>query len=77
MIKGGKLQKAFDQACAENIDKIWLKSAIELVSQNPTHPFVYAAVVTEFLSKGKGELWNNLESFTVAFGRRNCKATSI
>ena len=64
------LQKAFDQACAKNCDKIWHKSPIELLSQNPIHPFVYVAAVMKLLSNCGGKFRN-----LMLIGPTNCEKT--
>ena len=61
------LQEAFHQGCVKICDKIWLKSAVELLTQNHIHTFVHAAAVREQLSKGR-ETFCNL----MLIGSTNC-----
>ena len=66
------IRNKLTEECVANCNKIWLKCALEVLSNNNLHPYVYADAIRRSLSLGRGKHRNIL-----IIGPANCAKTFI
>lgn len=58
--------------CVVNCNKLWLKSALEVLELNKIHPVLFATAMRDLIIRGRGK-WRNI----LIIGERNCAKTFL
>ena len=66
------IQQCADGECVSGCDGVWLKCAIEVLTNNRIHPLVFAQALRDLLEKGRGKFRNVL-----IVGPANCAKTFL
>ena len=52
------IREKSSSTCIQDCNKIWLKSALEVLTSNKIHPIIFASAMRELLCKGRGKFRN-------------------
>ena len=66
------LKTKLEEGCIEGCNELWLQCALEVLSNNHIHPYVYATAVRDAIINGRGKFRN-----IMIIGPTNCWRTFI